>query len=269
VFTDADGEGGLFWTIDSLGDLDKKWPRFLAQRPDFVKTFLLYSEEYEKRRADSAYFNWRGLNPELLREIVRRAHAAGLRVMAHIETASDFHNALIGGVDEIGHMPGFRGDESGRLSHVDRYVIADSDADLAARRGTIVVTTLESGASAYAPNGPDSVLRRQFDELHIANLRTLRRHNVPLAIGSDNYRATSVPEAMYLHRLGVFSNAELLRLWGEATPQAIFPTRKIGRLEPGYEATFLSLAGDPLSDIQNVTRIELRVKQGTILESPR
>jgi imidazolonepropionase-like amidohydrolase len=71
-----------------------------------------------------------------------------------------------------------------------------------------------------------------------------------------------VPEAIYLSSLGVYSNAELLRLWTEVTPQSIFPNRQIGRLARGYESSFIVLDGDPLADFSNVKRIKLRVKQG-------
>ena len=101
-------EGGFYFTIDNLADLDRKWRKVLAGKPDFIKTYLQYSEEYEKRKHDDAYLDWRGLDPNLLSEIVRRAHRAGLRVSTHVETATDFHNALVAGVDEINHMPGFR-----------------------------------------------------------------------------------------------------------------------------------------------------------------
>jgi imidazolonepropionase-like amidohydrolase len=267
IFTRADGDGGMLWYIDSLPDLDRKWPAILEQRPDFIKTFLLHSEEYRRRRNDSTYFNWRGLDPALLPEIVRRAHLAGLRVMSHIETAADFHNALAAGVDEIGHIPGFRGDEDGRLKNAAPYIIADSDAALAARRRVAVITTL-GVATRYASDGPDSLLRRQFDSLNAANLRTLKRRKVWLAVGSDAYRTTAVPEAMYLQSLGVLSNAELLDVWTRATPQAIFPARKIGELREGFEATFLVLAGNPLLDFTNTTRIVLRMKQGYLLAPP-
>jgi imidazolonepropionase-like amidohydrolase len=264
TWTAADGDGGFLWYVDSLPDLDRKWPRVVALKPDFIKTFLLYSEEYERRRSDSAYFNWRGLNPDLLPEIVHRAHAAGLRVMTHIETAADFHNALAAGVDQIMHMPGFRGNEQQHLPSVDRYVIADSDAALAAKDDVIVVTTLESAAHAYPPSGPDSADNRRLNELFARNLRTLKSHHVTIAIGSDNYRETSVPEARYLASTGIFSNLEVLRMWSETTPLAIFPRRKIGRLEGGYEASFLALDGNPLVDFANTGRIRLRVKQGQL-----
>lgn len=50
--------------------------------------------------------------------------------------------------------------------------------------------------------------------------------------------------------------------------KAIFPGRKIGRLEEGHEASFLVLGGDPLADFGNVQSIKLRVKQGVRLDHP-
>jgi len=45
----------------------------------------------------------------------------------------------------------------------------------------------------------------------------------------------------------------------------IFPNRRIGRLQDGYEASFLVLAGNPLSDFSQVKNIRLRFKQGSFL----
>ena len=62
-----------------------------------------------------------------------------------------------------------------------------------------------------------------------------------------------------------FDAGELLRIWTETTARTIFPARQLGRLQPGYEASFLSLAGNPLVDFLNVQQIQLRVKQGELL----
>jgi imidazolonepropionase-like amidohydrolase len=93
----------------------------------------------------------------------------------------------------------------------------------------------------------------------------LQDAGVRIAIGSDNYRAHSRSEALYLSDLGVFTNLELLKLWSEVTPRVVFPDRKIGELRDGYEASFLVLLADPLADFDNTARITLRVKQGRIL----
>jgi imidazolonepropionase-like amidohydrolase len=262
--TVADGDGGFLWILDSLPDLERKWPRIVAGRPDFIKLVLVHSEEYARRRTDTAFFNWRGLDPALVPEVVRRAHAAGLRVSAHVETAADFHAALLGGVDEINHIPGFRGDEQVRFSEPARYEVAEADAKLAASRGVWVVTTL-GGISDFTPTGPDSARRRQADALFTRNLRVLRDAGVRLAIGSDAYRDDSVKEVAYLATLGVFTPMQLLRLWSEATPRAIFPSRRVGCLEQGCEASLLVLSADPSADVANTRRIALRMKDGRLL----
>jgi imidazolonepropionase-like amidohydrolase len=93
----------------------------------------------------------------------------------------------------------------------------------------------------------------------------LRKHKVLLLLGSDLFPATAATEAAALKRSGIFSNLELLRIWSVTTPQAIFPKRKLGVLEPGYEASFLVLRGDPLVDFAATRAISLRVKRGVLL----
>ena len=83
-----------------------------------------------------------------------------------------------------------------------------------------------------------------------------------MLVGSDAYSDISANEAKYLESSGVFDRATLLRMWSEITPRAIFPNRRIGRLQSGYEASFLVLDGDPLADFSRVAQIRLAVKQG-------
>jgi hypothetical protein len=255
-------EGGFYFIVDNLADIERKWEKVLAGKPDFIKTYLLYSEEYEKRKENEKYFAWKGLNPALLPEIVRRAHAAGLRVTTHVETATDFHNALIAGVDEIAHTPGFRA-ENGDWTKFDssRFRISKQDARLAARNRVTVVTTLVSAI--------DQALQKKagepFNELRdliVQNLQLLKKHDLQIAIGSDSYRQTSLAETLNLQKLGVFDNRELLKMWCESTAAAIFPKRKIGYLKEGYEASFLLLNDNPLQDLANIQRIDRRFKQG-------
>jgi imidazolonepropionase-like amidohydrolase len=68
-----------------------------------------------------------------------------------------------------------------------------------------------------------------------------------------------------LAELGLFDNLELLHAWAVETPRRIFPNRRIGALEAGFEASFLALDGNPLDDISNAHRISLRVKKGRLL----
>jgi hypothetical protein len=241
--------------IDSEADLEAKWKRILSFRPDFIKTILVFSEEFEKRKNDDAYFGEKGLDPSLLPKIVRKAHEHGLRVSVHVETGTDFHHAVWAGADELAHMSGTR--------HPTR--IDPKDAAEAARRGIVVVTT----ASLINRRKDDAERYHALREAQIASLKLLQQQGVKLAVGSDNFDDTSVLEAMHLRDLGLFDNLTLLKMWTETSAQTIFPDRKIGALREGYEASFLALEGDPIRDFENVRRIRLRFKQGVLLGPAR
>jgi predicted amidohydrolase YtcJ len=263
IWTEADGEGAFYYSVSSETELEQKWQQFLSTKPDFVKTFLQFSEDYQKRKDDSRYFGWKGLDPDLLKAIVWKAHSAGLRVSTHIESAADFHNALLAGVDEINHLPGFRITGDVETHKITDFQIAEDDAKLVARRGIFVVTTL-AGSSQPPPAGAKRELDER-DELNRRNLQLLKKYRVKLAFGSDLYRGDTVPEALYIASLGVFDNRELLRIWCDQTARTIFPRRKIGELKEGYEASFLVLKENPLRNFAAIQGISLRVKQGRVL----
>ena len=269
-------DGLAFFVVDSRADLDRQWPRVLAGQPDLVKVYLSASEEYARRRDDPAFFGKRGLDPDLLPEIVRRARGVELRVAAHIETAADFRVAVAAGVDLIVHLPGFRlGEDAGFAdTQPERWLISPQDAQQAATKGVIVVTTTLAGDAARTPTHPHHELIR---ELHRSNLGTLRAASVRLALGSDYWNGTSVIEAAYLAEqpviqglapLGVFDNLTLVRLLAIDTPRAIFPDRRVGGLETGDEATFVVLEGDPVADLKALFKVRTRILQGEVLELP-
>lgn len=260
-WTNADAEGGFYYTVNNEAELEKKWPALLSTHPDFVKIYLLYSDEYSRRRDDRKFYAWKGLDPALLPIIVKKAHAAGLRVSTHIENAADFHNALTAGVDEINHMPGFRYGSDVVKHPISAFEISEQDARRAAKQGTYVVTTLEGSTSKLNPEQ-----RREQDKLNAKNLRVLLKHHVHLALGSDSYRSDTLPEALYISSLHVMSNLQLLNIWCTGTVETIFPRRKVGHLNEGYETSFLVLAGNPIEDFPAVKKIDMEVKQGHILD---
>lgn len=267
-FKPDDGEGGFYYIIDNGNDLEKKWPIIIEGRPDFIKTYLLYSEEYAKRKDDKAYDGWKGLDPAILPAIVRRAHRDGLRVSTHVETAVDFHNAVAAGVDEINHLPGFRPDRNdiANYTNLSRYQISEADAKLAGKKKTVVVTTIGEVVEETFNEKHNERDRLAVRSMLIQNLSLLRKHNVSIAVGSDSFRQTALAEALSLAKLQAFDNLTLLKMWCEATAATIFPKRKIGYLKDGYEANFLVLTGNPLTDFANVKTIELRIKKGEVLQ---
>jgi len=145
--------------------------------------------------------------------------------------------------------------------HPDWFPITAQDAARAARLGTFVVTTTYVATSELA--GPaEAPQLKQAREIQTANLRLLRDAGVRIAVGPDVYGVTALAEALNLHALNVLDNRALLKAWCETTAATIFPKRKIGRLEEGYEASFLVLGRDPLADFDAVKDIRMRFKQG-------
>jgi len=273
-------DGDWVHLIDNLSDLDRQWPSVLGSGTDLVKTFLEYADHYRDRRGNPTIASrYRGLDPALLPEIVRRAHTAKLRVATHVRTASDFRLAIGAGVDEIAHLPGFSIGElrattdtalANEPNDLNRFRIDSASVRLAAARGVVVQTTLSGWYLAERELSPELLatfraLKVEAQRVHIDNLRLLKHHGVRIALGSDAGRGTTIDEVRYIRSLNVFSDLELLKLLSESTPKAIFPDRKIGTLGDGYEASFVSLRDNPIRDLEALQTIQLLVKQGYVL----
>jgi predicted amidohydrolase YtcJ len=253
---DGTFENLAYYIIDNEKDLETKWPMIMANKPDFIKSHLLYTEEFEQRRDDPKYYGLKGQDPKMLAKVVEKAHQNNLRVSCHIETAQDFRNALAAQVDEINHMPGYYPDEN-----PDWYPITEADAKRAAAQGVFVVTT--TYVPVHEMKEPEKIKRAQ--EIQRRNLRLLHDAGVKIAIGPDVHGVTSLAEAMNLYALKVFDNVTLLKMWCETTAETIFPKRKIGKLADGYEASFIVLGRDPIANFEEVKNIKLRFKQGNFI----
>ncbi|WNM59819.1 amidohydrolase family protein [Candidatus Nitrospira allomarina] len=269
--------GRAYFPISTLKDFKEQWPTIMATNPDFLKLYLADSEHFGNEPHSVTHGFRKGLDPQLIAQIVAHAHQEGLRVSAHIETAADFRAAIQGQVDEIAHLPGWFLPSPTQRSAV---LLTQEDAQLAAAHRTVIITT--TVAEHFHPAGhhtktethlhslasskehiqqPVENVLTVATEIQVENLKLLRQAGVTIAIGSD-HAETALAEALHLHQMGIFDNLTLLKMWSETTPQTIFPSRKIGRLDEGYEASFLVLQGNPLEDFKQVQNIIFRLKQG-------
>ena len=250
-----------YWIIDTEEDLEAQWDSILKGEPDFIKIYLLFSDDYEKRKDDTTLIGAKGLNPAVAKKIVDKAHEYHLRVSVHVETAIDFQHAVAIGVDEINHLPSYsvpwaKGDFS--------YLITKEDAQMAAEKNISVIGTysLMPKISGRRPQEAQDKAR----ETQIANLSTLKEAGVNIAIGCDDYMGTSMDEAMYIAGMGIFSNVEMLNMFTIQSIQTIFPDKKLGKLEEAYRADFLVLTNNPLEDFEHIEEISWMVKQGKRLK---
>ncbi len=245
-----------YFEAETLEQLRGKWALILAERPDFVKVMLYFSEEYEQRKSDPEYYGKRGLNPSFMPELVRLAHDAGLRVAVHVESDADMATALRAGAgaDIIAHLPS--NDSTARIS--------DETIALVKETNPTLITTLSVAKRKFEKRSPE--LYADIREAQRENLTRLTDAAANLVVGSDTHWDTSQEEARYLVSLGPLDNRAILKMWTQNCARTVFPERKIGRLAEGYEASFLVLEGDPLADFENTSRIFLRVKDGALLE---
>ena len=271
-------DGDWITAVASEADVEAKWAATAALNRDFIKTFLLYSDRYEERASDETIPpRYRGMDPALLPGLVRRAHAAGLRVATHVRTRHDFAVAAAAGTDILAHLPGFSmgpgsleefddPDRRADLEDPDRFRLTPADVAAAVGAGVTVITTIGSlGQPLPEDIDPDARayvegLWRVRRDILAHNLRLLRDAGVTIAIGSDAGEGDPVEEALVVHELDVFDPAEILHMLAAESPRLIFPERRIGRLEEGFEASFLALEANPLEDMAALRRIRLRFK---------
>ncbi|MEN8374678.1 MAG: MBL fold metallo-hydrolase [Gemmatimonadota bacterium] len=260
-------EGSLYFVVDDPATLDGKWPAIRARNDRFVKVIVAFSDDIERRRDDPEAFGAApprysarpGVTPEVLSRLVELAHRDGLAVSAHIETAADFRVALEAGVDWIAHMPAsWQIGEGTGVDDPAAWRLTPQDAFAARRAGVPVVTTLSLGT-------PDDPRAEAFRTVHAHNLATLAQAGAPLAVGSDLFVGTSVAEALHLATFDALTDAQIFTLLAVQTPRLIFPERRIGFLRDGYEASFVVLGADPLSELSAIRDIRLRVKNGIVL----
>ena len=191
-------ENDSYYIIDTADDLERKWPAVLAGRPDFIKIYLLTSEKYEETRKRTDTIGDRGVDPKLVPLIVNKAHAASLRVSAHVDTVSDYRTALRAGVDAMAHLPGYYVDAK---DDPNKYRLTEADARETARRGVWVIVA----PVAYDMFNPqsrsyDAQLTARTDAVRVHNLKLLLKHRARLAFGSDRYGNTPVDDVLYLQQ---------------------------------------------------------------------
>lgn len=241
-------EGDGYWFVDNKAAADKIWDKVKVQKPGVISIYLLDAEKSGGKET-------KGLSPDAAKAVVKKAHKSGLRVYAHVETAADVSLGLKIGVDGFANLPGHNWDGSGDGK---KYEIGDADLKKLAKKKTPVVP-LFSHAQTQNPR-PGAL------EYQSKMMKRLLDNGVNVVIGSDDVQRTIRGELNYWFQAGDLDYARTLRILCTNTPQAIFPNRKIGRIDEGYEASFLVLNDNPLNNILKLRAIAFKVKNGVLLK---
>lgn len=246
-----------YFVVETEADLKEKWPLILGNDPDLIKVYLRNSDLY-----DDGFGKWGpggGLDPRLLPLIRAKSEEAGLRLGVANSSLADFRASLEARADLVTHLPCYQDSMSDPSSpyfdtdSAEECELSKADADAAAAigMGSVLIT------SEWAKQRPEAYLDW---ERH--NISLLESADAPLAIGSNAYGSTVIDGLIAAAEKRFFEPARLLRLATTDTVRLIFPDRRAGCLEPGCEASFLVLEGDPLEEFSEIRNIRLRVKDG-------
>ncbi|WP_194756387.1 amidohydrolase family protein [Aliidiomarina indica] len=246
--------------IDSLSDIDAKWPLIQASSSEFVKIILVHANR-EERRGNTEFHGVNGLRAELVKPLTEALQSRGLRVVAHVESQADFATAVAAGVDMIAHLPGYRWERGYEPSE---YRLSDETIKEAAAMNIAVITTVSVSELVYQ-NNPDQLA--QVKALQKDNLGRLHAAGVAIIPGTDRFDVNVVYELEYLQAFEIFTPQQLLDSAVKTGPQRLFSDRKIGQFQEGYESNFVVVSENPLEDIAHLNGIELVVKQGHVVFS--
>ncbi|MFN8301226.1 MAG: hypothetical protein U0U46_01945 [Saprospiraceae bacterium] len=240
--------GDAYWFIDNKTALDQNWDKIKAQKPASITIYLL---DVAKNGGKEGF----GLSEEVAKSVVKKAHKNDLRVFAYVLNADDMRAGIRIGVDGFANLPGHDWDGNGDTK---AFELGDEDLKKMAKKKMVVVPLFSHAMGAAN--------RAAVQEYQGKTLKRMNEAGVVIAIGSDDPQRTIRNELNYWYQLGSLSNLDLLKVLCENTPRAIYPKRKIGKFDEGYEASFLVLNDNPLQNILKVRLISMKVKKGELMK---
>ena len=177
-----------------------------------------------------------------LEAVIREAHAARRKVVAHAIGAAGVRLAVESGVDAIAHA-GF----------------ADSETvELMKRRGAWIMPTLHS-FSPESATAHGQALR--------AHLRWMIAHQVPIAFGTDAgviRHGRNAREFMRLAQVGL-GPVEALQAATITAARMLGLEERIGSIEVGKDADVIAVAGNPLDDLTTLQRVVFVMQRGRVV----
>lgn len=245
-------------------EIDAALDLLIEQGADFVKAYLLYSEEYDERRDDDDRYGAKGLNPENVPYLVEAATKRGLKTTFHVETAADLVAAADAGAFAAMHVPGYSGLSDSKTAVL--KTLRPDQAERVVASGMLLIPTYLIAANRFGRD--ESPAGQSLDALVRAiqrhNLDMLRKAGATFLTGTDGFGSV-VDELDHLAGLGVFEPIELLNIAFQTGP-LLFPDRKICCFDEGCEANFLVLESNPITDLRALEAISERVKGGIKLD---
>lgn len=245
---------------DGVDECRKAARYVLREGADFVKIMASGGVLSQRDRPE-----FRQFTVEEIRAIVEEARACNTFVHAHSYSSEGIRNAVLGGVKVIAHVS-FIDDEGIRLAKERDVILVPTTV--------VYVKILEEGPKA---GFPEWGLRKAEEvlKIHCENIRKAYKYGAKIAAGSDfiggpfRHGENALEIKVLVEKIGMPPGEALVAATRVAAEVAGLH-HKTGTLERGKYADIIAVKGDPLSNINVITKpdnVVLVMKEGLILKN--
>jgi len=217
----------------------------------------------------------RVLDADEMTAIVKEAHRSGLKVAVHATTVAGIQAAIDGGVDSIEHGTDATDDQLAKMRERGIFLDPTFWPEQMLREiylSAWVLTPEEKGQFETAITASADKGR--------ALIRRASAARVRIAAGTDMWfkypgktRGEATTATLAALQPAGLSGAAVLRAITVDAADLLGWSDRVGVLEPGHFADIVAVAGDPLADASEITRIAFVMKGGHVirntLQAPR
>ena len=227
-----------------------------------VREQVKYGADWIKVYADRRYYigkdgrlrSWVNFTDEEFKAFVDEAHRLGRKVAAHAVGWDGIYAALRAGVNTIEHGDGLTPDL------IDRMV----------RQRVYWCPTIYVGV--YVAQGRGGPWPRMVELERAAFGEALKRGLLPLiSFGTDAggfaWTENEAKELAYLVRYGM-TPMQAIKSATSVAARLLDQDDSLGAVAPGRYADLVAVAGDPVSDIEELQRVRFVMKEGTVYLRP-
>jgi imidazolonepropionase-like amidohydrolase len=242
-----------------------------ARSPDLIKIWV-----------DDFYGKYPKMRPDIYTAVIDEAHKRHLRVAAHVFYLDDAKALVNAGVDILAHSVRDQPVDTALIEPMKRrgvwyiptltvdesYVmVADQpawmhDRFFAAALDSGVATTIDNRAYIDSMRSdPQLAAYRGYLAMAERNLKTMADSGVRIGFGTDGGAFPMRVQGFAEHRemqlmvAAGLTPAQVLQCATRRAAELAGVDATAGTIEPGKVADFLVLAGDPLADIANTTKL--------------
>lgn len=186
---------------------------------------------------------------EEIAAIVDEAHRLGRKIAVHAYGGPAIDDAIEAGIDSIEHGVYLTPEQLQKMAEKDIFLVISYS----------ILCAID------APDVPDffqvkaRTARKNLDSV----IATAIQYGVPLAVGGDCNHAQPALELQGLIKNGYTEMQAIKALTSEAA--RLLGREELGKIRRGAKADLVAVAGDPLSNIEDISNVRLVLKGGEVM----